>query len=179
MNTPKNKVIIVTGLPRSGTSMMMRILEMGGIPCNYKDNQDKKTKERMRNIYGFFEGGKIPDDRIVAVKRFGHQILEKLADMYDCYFVFMYRDTREIQKSWESANANMVKNPNRKNNGDAFKANQNKSLIAVKNHKHYVFDYDEINQDPSIISKLKDFLPLPFDVKKAITAVDKNLYIKR
>lgn len=34
-------VIIVTGLPRSGTSMMMRMLQAGGVTCAFRHRADK------------------------------------------------------------------------------------------------------------------------------------------
>lgn len=34
-------IIVVTGVPRSGTSMMMRMLETGGVPCVYEQRADE------------------------------------------------------------------------------------------------------------------------------------------
>ena len=35
-------VVVVSGLPRSGTSMMMRMLEAGGVPV-MTDGEDRKS----------------------------------------------------------------------------------------------------------------------------------------
>lgn len=50
------KTYIVTGLPRSGTSMTMMILDKGGIPAVYDERIHKDI-----NPYGSFETGNIGD----------------------------------------------------------------------------------------------------------------------
>ena len=180
----KNKVIIVTGLPRSGTSMMMRTLEMGGIQCAYNENREEKEKIRMRNIYGFYEGGTIPEVGTVAVKRFGAQIAERLAEKYDCWFIFMDRHPDKIKASWEEANSKApkpkVKVPRQSNTSQTLADSQKKIKNVVNKHRHIVINYDKINTDSeNELLRLKKFLPVEFDVGKALKAIDKTLYINR
>ena len=47
----KNPIIIVSGLPRSGTSMMMKMLKTGGI----KSLQDNIKKPDIDNPKGYYE----------------------------------------------------------------------------------------------------------------------------
>lgn len=56
-------IYLVTGLPRSGTSMMMRCLEAGGIPANYDPNDRSADELEAKtghnpNKYGFYERGR-------------------------------------------------------------------------------------------------------------------------
>lgn len=53
INEPVTKpaIIVVTGLPRSGTSMLMNILEKGGVEVYY----DKKREGDIHNPKGYFE----------------------------------------------------------------------------------------------------------------------------
>ena len=50
-NSDPNKIILVSGLPRSGTSMMMRMLEAGGIPLL----TDQKRAPDADNPHGYYE----------------------------------------------------------------------------------------------------------------------------
>lgn len=45
-------MIVVTGLPRSGTSLMMRLLETGGVECFYDDGYQPASDA---NPHGFYE----------------------------------------------------------------------------------------------------------------------------
>lgn len=47
----KKEIIVVTGLPRSGTSMLMNILEKGGVEVYY----DEKRESDIHNPKGYFE----------------------------------------------------------------------------------------------------------------------------
>jgi hypothetical protein len=44
-------IVVVTGIPRSGTSMMMRMLEAGGVPCFH----DADQRANQFNPGGFYE----------------------------------------------------------------------------------------------------------------------------
>ena len=49
-------MIVVSGTPRSGTSMMMQMLEAGGIECVYDPDMGKQNPLNMSfNPNGYFE----------------------------------------------------------------------------------------------------------------------------
>ena len=52
--TPPDFITVVSGYPRSGTSMMMRILEAGGLEA-LKDDESRPPSEH--NPKGFYEFG--------------------------------------------------------------------------------------------------------------------------
>lgn len=51
MNAPQPDIIVVSGLPRSGTSMVMRMLAAGGVPI-LSDGQREADED---NPHGYFE----------------------------------------------------------------------------------------------------------------------------
>jgi hypothetical protein len=96
-------ITIVSGVKRSGTSMMMQILQAGGIPLLYDT-----TTVCDANPYGFFEwaAGREynthPDwPQIVEGKavKFFLRRAQMLSPDLDCRVVIMVRDPLEIAKS--------------------------------------------------------------------------------
>ncbi|HND21851.1 MAG TPA: sulfotransferase family protein, partial [Acidobacteriota bacterium] len=57
-----NVITIVSGLPRSGTSMMMKMLEAGGIPVLI-DNIRQADEDNPNGYYEFELVKKVKDDR--------------------------------------------------------------------------------------------------------------------
>jgi len=60
-NKKDNKILIVSGLPRCGTSMMMQMLEAGGIPI-VTDHIRKADEDNTRGYYEFEKVKKIKED---------------------------------------------------------------------------------------------------------------------
>ena len=56
-----NQIIIVSGLPRSGTSLMMQMLDNGGIPV-VTDNIRTADTDNPRGYYEFEQVKKIKED---------------------------------------------------------------------------------------------------------------------
>ena len=66
MRSPESKrfgepIIIVSGLPRSGTSMMMKMLKAGGITL-LTDNIRKADEDNPQGYYEFDKIKKLPHD---------------------------------------------------------------------------------------------------------------------
>jgi len=57
----QNFITIVSGLPRSGTSMMMRMLDAGGMEL-VTDNIRKPDQDNPKGDYEFEKGRKIKED---------------------------------------------------------------------------------------------------------------------
>ena len=57
----KDKIVIVSGLPRSGTSMMMRMLDAGGLPA-LTDNIRTADEDNPRGYYEFEPVKKTKED---------------------------------------------------------------------------------------------------------------------
>ena len=57
----QNEIIIVSGLPRSGTSLMMQMLDNGGVPV-VTDNIRTPDTDNPRGYYEFEQVKKIKED---------------------------------------------------------------------------------------------------------------------
>ena len=97
-------VIIVSGLPRSGTSMMMKMLEAGGIPV-MTDNIRTADDDNPKGYYEFervkqldTDKSWLPDAQGKVVKVIS-MLLEKLPGGYTYKVLFMRRNIEEILAS--------------------------------------------------------------------------------
>ena len=100
----QDPVTIVSGLPRSGTSMMMQMLEAGGI----EPYTDAKREADSDNPRGYFEHGNairlgtdkswLPEARNFAVKIVA-QLLANLPRGEKYRVIFMDRDLRDVVRS--------------------------------------------------------------------------------
>lgn len=96
-------VIVVSGLPRSGTSMMMQMLEAGGVPlwtdeARAADESNPRgyyELERVKTLANGSDTAWIVEARGKAVKIVS-PLLANLPDACNYRVVFMQRDLREI-----------------------------------------------------------------------------------
>src|ERR1039458_2751547 len=99
-------VTIVSGLPRSGTSLMMQMLEVGGLPVL----SDGERKADTDNPNGYFEWERIkqlPKDPSLIAEAEGKvvkvisQLILSLPAGHDYRVIFMQRPLPEVLKSQE------------------------------------------------------------------------------
>jgi len=98
-------ITVVSGLPRSGTSMMMRMLEAGGLPV-LTDRQRTPDENNPRGYYEFErvkqlrsgDGAWLPEASGKAVKIIS-ALLEYLPPCYRYRVLFMQRDLDEVVTS--------------------------------------------------------------------------------
>src|SRR6266705_1802013 len=98
-------IIIVSGLPRSGTSMMMRMLEAGGIEA-MKDNLRPADDS---NPVGYYEDARVKrlrdgshewlESAIGKVVKVVSPLLEYLPRRHSYKLIFMLRSVEEIVAS--------------------------------------------------------------------------------
>jgi len=100
----KKIITIVSGLPRSGTSMMMRILEAGGMRI-LKDEIRKADEDNPAGYYEFEKVKELKKDpswlenaKGKAVKIIS-SLLEHLPERYTYKIIFMHRNMEEILNS--------------------------------------------------------------------------------
>src|ERR1041385_6926415 len=101
-----SEIIVVSGLPRSGTSLMMQLLEAGGIEV-VTDHRRAAGADNPRGYREFERGKKIKDDaswlpelRGKAVKMVS-QLLYHLPATENYRIFFMERDLDEVISSQE------------------------------------------------------------------------------
>lgn len=96
--------VIVTGLPRSGTSLAMQMLAAGGVP----PMTDHERQADADNPRGYFEFERVKqlktdkswlDDAQGRAVKVIHMLLTELPDDRDYRVVFMRRDIGEVVRS--------------------------------------------------------------------------------
>ena len=108
MTTPINQpIIIVSGLPRSGTSMLMQMLEAGGVPI-LADDHRQPDEDNPKGYYEFEPAKRTKHDpswltlaRGKAVK-IVYMLLYDLPSDYTYRIIFMQRPTAEVVASQQA-----------------------------------------------------------------------------
>ncbi len=185
-------VIVVSGLPRSGTSMTMKMLEAAGIPLvqdgiRVADEDNPKgyfELERVKELDKGGETGWLLEARGKAVKIISF-LLPYLPGENRYKILFMHRDLREVLASQakmldrrgetsESSDERMT---------ELYEKHLWKTKRLLESAKHFeVLDlqYREIIADATTHAKrIRDFLDLPLDVAKMAAVVDEQLYRNR
>ena len=189
MKLDKNTNYIVSGLERSGTSMLMQILNAGEIPIAF-DNSRPADEFNPKGYYEL-EGGKIINKLIaksfpiekykgkfIKITSYGLKFLPKAKYK----IIYSERDFEEILESMEK----MMK----KKDEDRVESKKNlvklnnviKKKIQEKKDLDVLFvNYNNTLKNPkNNIKKILDFLSLPYDnLDKMINAVDLKLYQSR
>ncbi len=99
-------IVIVSGLPRSGTSMLMRMLEAGGMPIM----TDEEREADVDNPKGYFEYERVKDLEKEADKSYVREgrgkvlkvisfLIKDLPDDNEYRVIFMRRDLGEVLAS--------------------------------------------------------------------------------
>ncbi len=187
----KGTVTIVSGLPRSGTSMMMQMLEKGGMevftdkvrtadddnPQGYYEHE--LVKGLMRNKSWLKDVGE------KAVKVVSHLLLH-LPNNYHYKIVFMERDLDEVIRSQHRMLVNMGKAKEEQISVSliaAFESNLNKISNWVKKQKNveilYVPYKEVINNPLQQAEKVNNFLKEDLNTTMMSSVVDKSLYRQR
>ncbi len=184
-------VTIVSGLPRSGTSMMMQMLAAGGLEV-YADGQRAADEDNPR---GYFEHARatelhrdttwVAGARGKAVKIVAH-LLPYLPPGEECRIVFMHRALEEVTAS-QSA---MLRRLGRK--GGALGEKQlarvySGQLVRVQEWLKRAAGvhvlpvaYAQVLEDPTgTARRLAAFLGAPFDERSAAKCVDPALRRQR
>jgi hypothetical protein len=103
-NIDPNLITIVSGLPRSGTSMMMRMLEAGGVPA-LVDNIRTADEDNPRGYYEFEPVKKTREDPTWLntaggkVVKMIYRLLYDLPRDWTYWVVFMQRTLSEVVAS--------------------------------------------------------------------------------
>ncbi len=187
----RKSIIVVSGLPRSGTSLMMQILEAAGIPIL----TDQKRKADEDNPRGYYEYEKVKQLRTdqswlknaqgKAVKIIS-ALLKFLPPNYHYQVIFINRNLSEVLTSQRKMLIRTGKTAN---------PNEDKKLLPLfqkhlKEIKSWLkeqsnTDLLEINYNLLIknptpqLKKLIRFLKISIDLEKLATVIDPALYRQR
>ena len=180
---------IVSGLERSGTSLLMQILKAGGIPIGF----DESRSANNSNPKGYYEleGGKIINrlidetfpfekykGKFIKITAFGLKFLPP--GKYK--IIYSERNIEEILDSMEEMMGK--KDLNRDETKQAFIRLNNMIKQHIRKRKdteHIIINYNQTISNPkSNINKIAGFLKLPEETQsKMMTAIDSRLYRQR
>jgi len=100
----REEVIVVSGLPRSGTSMMMQMLEAGGVAV-LTDRARAADEDNLKGYYEFERVKALPQDTAWLKEAGGKavkivsELLRRLPADHAYRVIFMRRDLREVLAS--------------------------------------------------------------------------------
>ena len=188
----EKELVVVSGLPRSGTSMMMKMLEAGGIPP-LQDNIRTADEDNPKGYYEFERVKKLPDDTAWMPEAVGKAVkiiallLTKLPlKGYRYKVLFMRRDIEEIMKSQKQMLIRRGESPDKISDEEMI-TTYNRHLSEVlsfleANSCFTVFfvNYNDLMRDPEDwVPRIAAFLGKEMDVEAMKAVVDPNLYRNR
>src|SRR5262245_8719973 len=185
-------VTVVSGLPRSGTSLMMRMLDMGGRPP-LTDGVRAADPDNPRGYYEYErvkqlpkgDHAWLPDARGRAVKVIS-ALLEHLPDGYEYRVIFMRRRMEEVLASQREML--LRRGEPTEATSDApmtslFEKHLNRvgaSLAGRPNISRLDVDYARLMAEPAAqAERVAQFLGGGLDVERMVGAVDAGLYRQR
>jgi hypothetical protein len=189
---PTTCTIIVSGLPRSGTSMTMRMLRAGGLEVltdqiRVADEDNPKGYyefERVKNLRNgdhiWVEGTQGKVVKVISA------LLEHLPPQYQYKVIFMRRNMHEILASQKEM---MIRRgePTDKVSDEHLAEVYAKHLMKIEtwlsqqqNMKVLYVDYNDFLSEPEKhVDQIVQFLGQPLQVEQMAKVVDKNLYRQR
>lgn len=186
------RIVVVSGLPRSGTSMMMKMVEAGGIPVltdheRGADEDNPKGYFEYERVKQLKEGDDawLPQAKGKVVKVIG-ALLTHLPPTYEYDVIFMRRAMPEILASQRQMLIRRGENPD-KVEDEEIAALFEKHLAQVigwakkqKNVRMIEIDYNATlkNAAPTI-KKVNSFLGGEMDTEAMSTVIDPKLYRQR
>lgn len=185
-------VIVVSGLPRSGTSMMMRMLDVGGLEV-VTDGIREPNADNPRGYYEFERVKKLPegdtawleDARGKVVKVIAALLLH-LPDTYEYRVFMMRRKMDEILASQRRMLVRRGEDPDTADDREMARLFE-KHLAQVyewmrkqDNVRFLDVDYNVMLSAPEAqLDEIQAFLDRPMDLQAMGAVVDPSLYRQR
>lgn len=186
------EILVVSGLPRSGTSMMMKMIEAGGVPVmidniRVADTDNPKGYYELERIKQMDKGDKefIADAQGKVVKVIS-ALLAHLSPNYQYRVVFMNRRIEEVVKSQGRMLVNRGEDTD-KLDDETLKGLLQKHASDVKkwigdqpNYEMLEIDYNDMVKAPlDFIPSINIFLGGKLDEQAMAAIVDPALYRNR
>lgn len=186
-----NPIIIVSGLPRSGTSMMMKMLAEGGLQIvtdrvRHADDDNPNGYFELETVKSLPEGDftwlKKADGKVVKVVS---SLLEFLPSAYTYKVIFMEREVKEILASQKK----MLLHRNEplkvddtemelqfRNHVAAIKA----WLVRQANFEVIYVNFNSLIADPkTMCQQISDFIGTALNVERMLSVPSETLYRNR
>ncbi len=186
-------VVVVSGLPRSGTSMMMSMLEAGGVPILSDGEREADIDnpkgyyelERIKHLEQETDKSYLREGRGKALKAISF-LIKDLPDENDYRVIFMRRDLDEVLKSQEKMIARLEQGDTTAADEAMKEAYRNdivRTRLYCKNHANFELievPYKRAVEDPAEVARtVNAFLGGRLDEAAMRGAVDASLYRNR
>ncbi|MDG6225884.1 MAG: sulfotransferase family protein [Candidatus Thermoplasmatota archaeon] len=187
----RDYITVVTGLPRSGTSLMMSMLDKGGI-APLKDDVRTADVDNPKGYYEFERVKKLPGDqgwlpeaRGRAVKVLG-ELMKHLPSGFEYRVVFMMRDLDEIVSSQKKMMIRRGEDPDVIPDDELIRLYRTylknlKGLVnSSENMRVAYINYNELLSDPDqSFEEIRDLFDGDIDADSMRDAIDLSLYRNR
>ncbi len=189
--TERKPIVIVSGLPRSGTSMMMKMLAEGGLPIltdeirtadadNPNGYFELETVRKLKE--GNFEWLEAADGKVVKVIS---ALLENLPQQYSYKIIFMERALKEVLASQKKMLDH--RGTISKVDDDEMEQQLHKHLSAIRpwlvrqpNIDVLYVNYNALMSKPELFcERIEEFLESPLDQKRMLSVPTEKLYRNR
>jgi hypothetical protein len=187
-----NELIIVSGLPRSGTSMMMKMLAAGGLEV-VADGQREADED---NLLGYFEDERVKDlakDNSWITSKLGGKVLKVISMLLynlpaglNYRVLFLRRDIREVlasQRKMLGRRGISETGPPDELMAAKFEEHLAKVAGWLKqrdNFKVLYVDYADVIAEPEKhAAQVREFLALELDLSAMAEAVKPSMYRNR
>jgi len=188
----KDYIIIVSGLPRSGTSMMMKMLEAGGQPI-LTDNLREADTNNPKGYYEFERVKELPNGDYGWIPEAGGKVVKIVTGLImnlpsDAKFkvIFMQRAMKEVLSSQKKMLGRLGKEDDKVEDEKMKKIYQehlkqvNAWIAKQPNIEVLYVNYNTMLGSPlESLQKVNDFLGGDMDVNVMAGVVDKELYRER
>jgi len=191
MSLGSDFVAIVSGLPRSGTSLMMQMVDAGGIPA-LTDNIRKADVDNPKGYYEF-EAVKQTKKDASWLKQAGgkvvkmvHLLLLDLPPGYEYRVVFMRRHLDEVVKSQDVMLERLGKE------GGSLSVDKLKEVFQAQigkvdqwvaerpNFRMIHVSYNDLLRDPRPqLERISELMDGRLSVDKMLSCIDPSLYRQR
>jgi len=186
------EIIVVSGLPRSDTSMMMEMLKAGGIQ-SLTDNLREADIDNPRGYFEYERVKKLPggnnawlSDAIGKAVKIIAPLLPYLPDNYTYIVIFMKRNMEEIlssQRVMLQRKGQDTQDEIEEKIKNLYNENLKSVIKFMNNHTNFSYmfcNYNEILGSPQqCIEQILSFLDLQLDIKEMVKVVEPTLYRQR
>lgn len=191
-SNPDTMITVVSGLPRSGTSMMMMMLEAGGLPP-LTDNIRSADEDNPKGYYEFERVKQLPKGDVAwlpdasgkAVKVIA-ALLPRLPGGYHYRVIFMERAMPEVLASQRQMLLRRGEDPDKIPNDMLAKLfekhlRQVNDWVSQQPHVERLdVNYNEMLKNPQpFIMRINAFLGGNLDTRKMAEVVDPSLHRQR
>ena len=180
----ENTIVLVSGLPRSGTSLVMQLLEAGGVQC-YTDNNRIKDEHNPKGYYEFKE---LTDPSSYSTLFSGYTklafkitfpLITQLPPHCQYKVIVIERDLLEVIQSQNKMAGSNTENVYFEKIHEMDRL-QSHSADWLKKQAHIdlltISFQDALTQPDSVINKIENFLGKPLDKEQMMHVIDSNLY---